>query len=73
MVRSERYVSILLFILAMLISFLLIITVFTAPAMGQKQPNTPSVGSVDRQTLAVAQEKGTSRVLWPFSERGGRQ
>jgi hypothetical protein len=38
MAKRERYFSILLLILAMLFTVLLIITVLTAPAIGQTRP-----------------------------------
>ena len=54
MTKRERYMPLLLLAFAMLIALLLIITVFSVPAFGQKQPSTPAAGSVERLALMDA-------------------
>jgi hypothetical protein len=54
MTKRERYMPILLTALVMLIALLLIITLFSAPAFGQKQPYTPVAGSAERFALMDA-------------------
>lgn len=51
MTTRERYMPILLLAFAMIIGLILIITVFSVPAFGQKKPYTPVAGSSERQGL----------------------